>query len=916
MLNPTSRLSKFLAKRVSETGSGQETHQLGGSRINYRILPEDMQEFRSLYCEYINVPYPTPTLFEKLSQGIAPLRIDLDLNYKGEHSTPFHTREHTKAFIEAYMTEVAKYLVIKDITDVYVMEKAFPTWYPGKDQTKSGIHMVIPSLLSDARTEQAIRGALLGRMESIFHGVPVEKGWRDAYDESPLTRKCTWWPMLGSKKWDEAGGEPAPYKVKYVAEWDPSDGKVAIDEERDKNVTIELVAKFSLQTPGATGSPTTPLGTDLRSAFERELSARAPISGGRAVTPARGRPAQRGDVGSRESSPNRVIYQQPLTEALRKYYADHVDNLSENRYIEYKEWVDVCVCLKNIHPDLNEVWHVFSQKAQEKYDFRQTEAKWMSFGFRNDGNKLGVGSLRYWSRNDNLTRYLEIEKTNIESLIKESAASQTEHDVAQVVYAMYRDEFKCAKFGANVWYRFIGHIWRETDRGIALQTRLSSDVVKEYRRFVLEMDRELSVLPECTGKGEGHNPSECQSCAAEKKKKTYSDLIVKLKKTGFKKSVMDECRELFLDEEFVNKVDENKRLIAFRNGVLDMNTMPPVFRDGKPEDYMSFCTNLDFDPNRKYYEYDCWSDLNKFLHDVLPDTEVRIYFLGYLANALSGENDAQKFHILTGEGSNGKSMLMILMSTTMGDYACTAPISLLTQGRNKSAAAAPELVRMKGRRFVTMQEPDEQVPLNTGLMKELASSEKITARDLYAGSKAMIDFELQARFNLACNEKPKINTTDGGTWRRLVVVGFPNKFVFEPKLPHEKLMNESMKQNCMSEAWATAFLSYLVHLFTEGNGLRKLVAPEKVMEYIAEYKEDSDVIAKFLREKIHVHPPLADGDQEREPQSWPSITMAFSEWKRANELMKGSPADLKKRLEAAHGKMPRGGWASFRCGDA
>ena len=129
-------------------------------------------------------------------------------------------------------------------------------------------------------------------------------------------------------------------------------------------------------------------------------------------------------------------------------------------------------------------------------------------------------------------------------------------------------------------------------------------------------------------------------------------------------------------------------------------------------------------------------------------------------------------------------------------------------------------------------------------------------------------------------------------------------------------MNESMKQNCMSEAWATAFLSYLVHLFTEGNGLRKLAAPEKVMEYIAEYKEDSDVIAKFLREKIHAHPPLADGDQEREPQSWPSITMAFSEWKRANELFKGSPADLKKRLEATHGKMPRGGWASFRCGDA
>jgi phage/plasmid-associated DNA primase len=202
-------------------------------------------------------------------------------------------------------------------------------------------------------------------------------------------------------------------------------------------------------------------------------------------------------------------------------------------------------------------------------------------------------------------------------------------------------------------------------------------------------------------------------------------------------------------------------------------------------------------------------------------------------------------------------------------------------------------------------------------MKELASSEKITARDLYSGSKQMIDFELQARFNLACNEKPKINTTDGGTWRRLVVVGFPNKFVFAPKLSHEKLMDESMKQNCLSETWATAFLSYLVHLFTEGNGLRKLAAPDKVMEYIAEYKEDSDVIAKFIREKIHIQPPPAEGEQSHEPTSWPSITMAFGEWKRANELMgKGTPADLKKRLVGLYGAMPRGGWTSFRCADA
>lgn len=901
-----SKLLTFLTSHKVESGSGQETHQLGFDRSLYRIPDADLTEFYNVYCQYVDAGYGGITMLEKMTR-VGPLRVDLDFVYEGKHPDHLHTQKNTTDFIQGYMAEVAKYMSVTEITDVYVMQKVDPTYYPAKNHTKSGIHLVVPSIRTNKFIENKVRDAMLKEMETYFPGLPI-KGWNDAYDKLVLGHS-TFWPLLGSKKPDKDGGQPLPYKLVYVAEWDPADGKVAVDDEREHGISPALVRKFSVRALPTDESPTTPLGAKFTLPEEDTR-----ISGGGASLPQRGRPAQRpGDPGSRDSSPTRAIYQQPLTEAQKTYYGHHIDNLAETRYTDYAEWVNVAICLKNIHPDLNEVWHTFSQKAQEKYDWKETEAKWMSLGFRNDGAKLGVGSLRFWSRTDNYARYVEIEKSNIDYLIKESVLSQTEHDVAQVVYAKYRDEFKCAKYGANVWYRFLGHVWRETDKGIALQLRLSSDVTKEYRGYVAEQERLMNVIPECPpGK---HDPNSCDMCQAEKKKKSFTDIIKALKKTGFKKSVMDECRELFLDEEFANKVDENKRLIAFRNGVFDMTTTPPTFRDGKPEDYISFCTNLDFDPKKPYFEYECWSELNKFLHDVLPDAEVRTYFLSYLANALSGENDAQKFHILTGEGSNGKSMLMILMSTTMGDYACTAPISLLTQGRNKSAAAAPELVRMKGRRFVTMQEPDEQVPLNTGLMKELASSEKITARDLYAGSKQMIDFELQARFNLACNEKPKINTTDNGTWRRLVVVGFPNKFVFNPKLPHEKLMNESMKQNCLSEQWATAFLSYLVHLFTEGNGLRKLAAPEKVMEYIAEYKEDSDVIAKFIREKIHAHPPLAEGEQEREPTSWAQISSVFSEWKRANELHKGSPQDLRKRIESIYKKTPGGRWTSFLCGD-
>jgi P4 family phage/plasmid primase-like protien len=899
-------LQKFLDAHRAETKSGLETHQLFGHGILYTIPDEKMDEFYRLYCNHVNNNGPL-TITEKMTR-IGPLRVDLDFLYDGHVEDHKHTQAMTIAFVKAYMAEAARYIDIKDVTDVYVMEKPEPTYYPGKKESKSGIHLVVPAAQTNKNVEIAIRRALLPKMDEFFPGLEMKKDWRETYDTSPLNH-TGWWALLGSKKPAGDGATPQPYQLKYSIEWDPDDTAVAIDEEVNREIKPENIRKFSIRSLPTSESPVTELGKTIAL---REEEVR--ISGGAAMVPQRGRPAQRGgDPGSRCSSPTRVVYLQPLSESMRKYYSGHVFNLSSERFNSHDERTNVGHCLKNIHPDLEEVWIEFcSQRSDGKHNDREAMAKWSGFNFRNDGAKLGVGSLRHWSRNDNLTGYQDIEKGNIDRLLDEAVDTQTEHDMAQVVHAKFRDEFKCARFSASAWYWFAGHTWRETDKGVSLQCRLSSDIFRDFLRKENEVGAMMEVTePHPTGK---HEPEGCQMCKLEKRKQAFAHMRKQLRMTRFKENVMKECRELFLDEEFANKVDENKNLIAFSNGVFD--TLTFEFRDGKPEDYISFCTNLEFHPDRPHDSYPCWQELNKFIRDVLPDPDVREYFLAYLATSLSGCNEAQKFHILTGTGSNGKSMLMNLMSTAMGDYACKAPISLLTQARNKSAAAAPELVRMKGRRFVTMQEPDEQVPLNTGLMKELASSEKITARDLYAGSKQMLDFDLQARFNLACNEKPKINTQDGGTWRRLVVVNFVSKFVADPRLPHEKPIDESFVQKSQSKEWAEAFLSYLVHLYTKGKGYRKLVPPEKVMEYTSEYKEDSDVIAKFIREKIHRVETSDTG--EVSVMRWTEVSKEFVEWRRTNDpTSKATTADLKKQIEATYGKAAPGSrWTSFRCGDA
>jgi len=206
-----------------------------------------------------------------------------------------------------------------------------------------------------------------------------------------------------------------------------------------------------------------------------------------------------------------------------------------------------------------------------------------------------------------------------------------------------------------------------------------------------------------------------------------------------------------------------------------------------------------------------------------------------------------------------------------------------------------------------MQEPDESVPLNTGLMKEITSSEKILCRDLYAGSKSMIEFELQCKFHLACNEKPKVNSTDGGTWRRLVVVNFMSKFVPNPG-PGQFRLDLSIEQKVKTEAWGKAFLAYLIHVYKDSVG-KDLSPPDAVLEYTNEYREENDAITKFVREVLR--PVVAD--EVVIPVRKETVTDAFRTWWEAN---RGSRdwriPEMLKTVETAFGKYQRGGWKTFQ----
>ena len=877
-------LPKFLSANTSTT---QFTHT--GLKGGKYWIPEDKQDqFYDLYAEWL-LDGKLVHLVEKNTK-IGSLRIDFDFIYDPAVKTHQHTQQQVLEFTKAYMKEVSEYLVIPENVEIYVMEKRKPTHDEKNNRMKSGIHIVIPSISTSTNVEQSIRRNLLKSMDTYFPGLPLIEKWDKVYDEAVVKRSVNWM-LYGSRKGDE---QSLPYLISYILNY--SRDKIEICNSVPE-ITKDLIKKLSVRKQESDETPLTPKAKQIYEAGQDVV-----ISGGRAVTPARGRPAQRGEKpNSRGSSPMRRPTR-PLEPEYKEYLKAHVMNLSLDRATKYEEWLKVALCLHDIHPDLLEVFLDFSSQIEDKYNEADCIQKWNSITFRNDGNKLGIGSLYYWSRTDNPQGYLEIEKLNIDRLIK-LACSGTEHDVARVVNAMYRDMYKCTDFGKNVWYRWMGHIWAETDCGVDLQIRLSSEIAELFFKKTNAVSREMeqSNLMRCTSIETKGDCGACDYCDKNKLREGLNKIYTKLKTTTFKNNIMKESKELFFDEQFTKKVDSNKDIIAFNNGVLDLTTFE--FRDGKPEDYISFSTQIDYDEDKKYYEYSEWPQIELFLNQVLPDPEVRSYFMKHLSTCLMGGNKAQKFHILTGSGSNGKSMLMNLASKALGDYAAVVPIALFTQKRAGSGSAAPEVIRLKGRRFVTMQEPDEKVALNTGLMKLVSSGEKMYARDLF---KSGCEFEVQAKFHLACNDKPEINSTDGGTWRRLMVINFVSKFTDTPKEINQFLIDESIQYLVNSQEWATPFLSYMIHTLKEGKGFHKLQAPPKVMEYTSEYRNDNDGIARFMNEKI----------QASEIESESGITKSilssvFKIWKIQNELTSLSITDLEKRIIEKFGKSPWGGWKNF-----
>jgi P4 family phage/plasmid primase-like protien len=245
-------------------------------------------------------------------------------------------------------------------------------------------------------------------------------------------------------------------------------------------------------------------------------------------------------------------------------------------------------------------------------------------------------------------------------------------------------------------------------------------------------------------------------------------------------------------------------------------------------------------------------DIMRFIAQVIPSTVVREYVLTLLGSFLDGNTGSEKFHIWVGSGGNGKSKLIELFQLAMGEYCGSLPVTVITQSRPASNAASPEVARLKGKRFVSIQEPNEKERLQVGRMKELTGGDTIYARSLH---KEPIEFKPQFKMILCCNHLPKVPPDDGGTWRRIRVVRFSSKFVEKPEEDDPEQFKADTNLHEKLHLWKEAFFWLLTRYYRQyklgdpDKGIAPGIhEPQEVLEVTNQYRNRNDVMSEFMQE--------------------------------------------------------------------
>jgi phage/plasmid-associated DNA primase len=479
---------------------------------------------------------------------------------------------------------------------------------------------------------------------------------------------------------------------------------------------------------------------------------------------------------------------------------------------------------------------------------------------------ITIKTLAWFAKEDNLLAYNEWHR-NWSQFVMQQAIECTHAKVAKAFYRVYWLDFACATISKNAWFQFRNNRWMPVDCGYTVRTMMSDDFVKRFEGIRYELTRQ-----KLDARDEGLRT------ILEATMKKLGQLINKLDNRGFKNSVASEAMDLFKHERFSELLDMNPETMGVLNGVLEAVGNKVVFRKGKPEDYISKCTNI---PYRELsWDHHLVKECREWFEKVFPDEQLRDYFYKFSASIIKGRNSDKLFPVWTGEGNNSKSMVVKLYEAVFGPYCIKFPISLVAGRVMKSTSnATPELARARTAKVAFLQEPDDDEGIRKGDIKAYTGGDSFFARMLHDnGGDVVALFKLI----LMCNRIPMVNNPDKAYKERFRAILFPSRWSDEaPSDPAEQKRLHHFKKDPHFEkripSLASSFLWIIVNYYTkyidEG-----LADPAIIKEYTNEYWRENDVYSQFTAECVEEARDISGGRDMTAKLNISELYHEFKDW--------------------------------------
>lgn len=792
--------------RYIEGSNNKTTHVAYGYEFSGKFVlnNEERKEFLKLYSIAIKNNVKNLTILETQKE-YGPILIDIDLKIpydNEEHKCikKLYTKSLIKNIINKYNSSINTYLNIKTYRIVLLEKEKCEI----KDNIiKDGVHIVYPDICANSNIKHLIRLKVVESCNADNTFKNFLYGSETIIDKSVVSKNA--WFLYGSKKPDSE----MSYQVTSIY----NEKLESIYDLNNLDIN-EIINYLSIQSSRYCKKKCTELAKEY---VESDIDAEC---------------NKYGIISKPNISINNISSSK---EEEIKYVMLYMNIIGNHRADNYSDWIKVGLALHNIDTSLLYVWIEFSKRIPKKFVEGECEKLWKTMKNPGNGAVLTFRSIKYWANQDNPKEYLKIKNEEIKQCMIKSYDGNT-FFIGKSLYAKYGDRFVCSSIDKNIWWEFSCHRWIRIEAGYTLFLLLSEEFAMEYNNEVIAISNKISLTQNTIERG-----------ILEAQRNSVTKIYDNLKNIVFKKRILEEAKVIFYDSKFEEKLDSNTLLIGFENGVYDLEE--GIKRDGKPDDYITLSTKNEYHkwtPNNPYNE-----KIFTFFSQIIPNEIVRKYFLITLSTCVTGETKEEKLHILTGSGSNGKSLLMDIMYYGLGDYYMSCPITIITKKRGNSNETSPEKVRMKGRRCGVFQETDDGERINVGVMKEFTGGDKILVRDLYKGSNDMLEFKPQMKYFLTCNQLPVVPSIDDGTWRRLRVIDFSSKFTDNPTKPNEYKIDTTLKKQIKD--WAPTFICYLIHLYnTEYKTLNYLKEPTEVLACTQQYKMKNDYYTEYFIDNLEI----------------------------------------------------------------